>query len=147
MNFVKRSTTTLTVSCPLSDLGKAETKSIMMCFHFHLPTSNGCIKPVGFQCSAFTCQQVKHLKTNKAAFFFFASTKTGDISHGTFSFLQDELQVMNDETHEARRLYQAKVRIIQTCTSNLGLVQNTICQPYTSSNAVTNRLVLHVLLL
>ena len=63
-DFVKRSTTTQTTSCSLWDLGNSVTKFIMTCSYFHSTTGNGCNKPAGLWCSAFTCWQVKHLFTN-----------------------------------------------------------------------------------
>ena len=97
-NFVKRSTITQKVVCPLSDLGKLDTKSIVMCSHFtqqlamvvaNLLVSSALLSLVGK--SNISKRTRQHPSS-------FASTKTGNTSHGTSSSLQDEMQAVNDET-------------------------------------------------
>ena len=73
--LVSLSTTTQIPVLPFFDLGKPSMKSIETLSHFHCGTSKGWSKPPGFFCSALTCWQTKHWKTNSTALFFIPAQK------------------------------------------------------------------------
>src|SRR3954466_8530453 len=57
-------------SCLLVDLGKAVTKSIVMCSHFQTGISSDCSFPAGLLCSTWICWQVRHLAIISATYLF-----------------------------------------------------------------------------
>lgn len=51
-------------------LGKLETKSMVIFFHFYSRMGSGCNSPAGRLCSIFTCWHTKHHSTYSATSFF-----------------------------------------------------------------------------
>ena len=62
-DLVSRSIITQIVLFPFGLRGKAVTKSIVTCSHFHSDIDNGCKGPDTRWCLAFTSWQTKHLAT------------------------------------------------------------------------------------
>ncbi|KAJ6847542.1 uncharacterized protein M6B38_277275 [Iris pallida] len=65
-DFVSLSTITQMTLLPFCVLGSPDTKSIVICSHFHSGTGSGCSSPAVRWCSAFTCWHTKHFETNLA---------------------------------------------------------------------------------